>query len=87
MNELIRELFEKHTIPNFGPIDGHPHKNVRGEYQNPAIEDHWQTFQEAAELIMKLCADIALEHTPDTEECNYTWLIHDKIKEHFGVEE
>jgi hypothetical protein len=41
-----------------------------------------------AELIIKKCMDVAKYHTPETEECEYTWLIHDKIKEHFfGVEE
>jgi hypothetical protein len=40
-----------------------------------------------AELIVKKCMDVAKYHTPDTEECEYTWLIHDKIKQHFGVEE
>jgi len=40
-----------------------------------------------AELIVQKCMDIAKYHTPDTEECEYTWLIHDKIKEHFGVKE
>jgi hypothetical protein len=40
-----------------------------------------------AELIVKKCMDVAKYHTPDTEECEYTWLIHDKIKQYFGVEE
>jgi hypothetical protein len=40
-----------------------------------------------AELIVNKCADIAHTHTPQTEECEYQWLIHNKIKEHFGVEE
>jgi hypothetical protein len=40
-----------------------------------------------AELIIKKCMDVAKYHTPDTEECEYTWLIHDKIKQYFGVEE
>jgi hypothetical protein len=40
-----------------------------------------------AELIVKKCMDVAKYHTPDTEECEYTWLVHDKIKKHFGVEE
>jgi len=39
-----------------------------------------------AELIVTKCADVAKRWTPETEECEYTWLIHDKIKEHFGVE-
>jgi hypothetical protein len=40
-----------------------------------------------AELIVKKCMDVAKYHTPDTEECEYTWLIHDKIQKYFGVEE
>jgi hypothetical protein len=40
-----------------------------------------------AELIVKECADVAHTHTPETEECEYQWLIYNKIKEHFGVEE
>ena len=40
-----------------------------------------------AELIVTKCADVAKRWTPETEECEYTWLIHDKIKEHFGVKE
>jgi hypothetical protein len=40
-----------------------------------------------AELIVKKCMDVAKYHTPETEECEYTWLIHDKIKQYFGVEE
>jgi hypothetical protein len=31
--------------------------------------------------------DVAYDHTPPSEECEYQWLIHNKIKEHFGVEE
>ena len=42
-------------------------------------------LEKFAELIVKKCMDVAKYHTPDTEECEYTWLIHDKIKEHFGV--
>ena len=44
-------------------------------------------FQKFAELIVRECMAVAKDHTPETEECEYTWLIHDKIKEHFGVEE
>jgi hypothetical protein len=49
-------------------------------------EFHAQTMAKFAELIVKKCMDIAKYHTPDTEECEYTWLIHDKIQEYFGVE-
>jgi hypothetical protein len=44
-------------------------------------------LEKFAESIVKKCMDVAKYHTPDTEECEYTWLIHDKIKEYFGVEE
>jgi hypothetical protein len=40
-----------------------------------------------AELIVRECMAVAKYHTPDTEECEHTWLIHDKIGKHFGVEE
>jgi len=44
-------------------------------------------MEKFVELIVKKCMDVAKYHTPDTEESEYTWLIHDKIKQHFGVEE
>jgi hypothetical protein len=40
-----------------------------------------------AELIVRECMDVAYDHTPNSEECEYKRLIHNKIKEHFGVEE
>jgi hypothetical protein len=46
-----------------------------------------ERLEKFAELIVKKCADIAHTHTPQTEECEYQWLIHNKIKEHFGVTE
>lgn len=82
MNERIKELFEKHTVPNFGPVDGRPHKNVNGEYHNPVIEDHWQTFQEAAELIVRECAEVGSYG----HGCIDSELIKRGILEHFGVE-
>jgi hypothetical protein len=42
----------------------------------------WQKF---AELIVRECMDVAKYHTPDTEDCDYTWLVHNKIGKHFGV--
>jgi len=48
---------------------------------------HPEFVEKFAELIVKKCMDVAKYHTPDTEECEYTWLIHDKIEEYFGVEE
>ena len=40
-----------------------------------------------AELIVAECADVAWRNTPETEELEYSHLISDKIKQHFGVEE
>lgn len=37
--------------------------------------------------IVRKCMDIAKYHTPDTEECEYTWLIHDKIQKYFGIDQ
>jgi hypothetical protein len=55
------------------------------------LEHPWKfserELEKFAELIVRECADVAHTHTPQTEECEYQWLIHNKIKEHFGVEE
>jgi hypothetical protein len=94
MNERIRELFEKHTVPNFG-ADADTVRNQKGEYRTPMIEDHWQTFQEAAELIVGECVtqlELVRKYRYDRiqpletqqtiiDECQY------QIKQHFGVEE
>lgn len=40
-----------------------------------------------AELIVRECARVARNNTPDTEECEYTHLVSEAIKKHFGVEE
>jgi hypothetical protein len=50
------------------------------------LED-WLNVEKFTELIVRECMDIAYDHTPNTEECEYKRLIHNKIKEHFGVEE
>jgi hypothetical protein len=75
MNERIRELFRKaESTTNEGiGLEGK-------EYTDMLMEKF-------AELIVKECMDVAKYHTPETEECEYTWLIHNKIKEHFGVTE
>ena len=89
MNERIRELFEKHTVPNFSVSDNIVlTMNKRGEYINPVLEDHWQTFQEAAELIVRKCVR-------QVDKSNYNsgdeWdkameCAANNIREHFGVE-
>ena len=51
---------------------------------------HYRDFfdhEKFAELIVRECAEVAQMNTPDTEECEYTHLISEKIKEHFGVKE
>ena len=55
-----------------------------GDYEMTVTGSDLEYF---AELIVRECMDVAKDHTPETEECEYTWLIHDKIKEHFGVAE
>ena len=40
-----------------------------------------------AELIVRECSNVAWQHTPETEELEYSHLIKDKILTHFGVEE
>ena len=71
MNERIEKLIEQCTVQEFSDCTG-----------------GFETFdkEKFAQLIVRECMDVAKDHTPETEECEYTWLIHDKIKEHFGVE-
>ena len=40
-----------------------------------------------AELIVRECSNVAWQHTPETEELEYSHLIKDKILKRFGVEE
>jgi hypothetical protein len=73
VNEQIRLLIEQATTR----IDPTAHDGACWDFDK----------EKFAELIVKKCMDVAKYHTPDTEECEYTWLIHDKIQEYFGVEE
>jgi hypothetical protein len=88
MNKRIKELMiEAGAIKCHGYI---PHPELDGHLiwaADSALDTKKMDAEKFAELIVKKCMDIAKYHTPDTEECEYTWLIHDKIKQHFGVEE
>ena len=87
MNEHIRELFEIHTAPHFaaffakngGNLD--LSKNKFNEYANPVLEDHWQTFQEAVELVANECAKLVADGFPAGGD-----VIASAIKQHFGIE-
>jgi hypothetical protein len=72
MNERIKSLLAK------------AHLDVM---EDLGVIDTNRVAEKFAELIVKECADVAQMNTPDTEECEYTHLISEKIKEHFGVEE
>jgi hypothetical protein len=71
MNERIRELAEQAGIYKLNLSD----------------ETEYWIMEKFAELIVKECMDVAYDNTPNSEECEYKRLIHNKIKEHFGVEE
>jgi hypothetical protein len=55
-----------------------------GYYIDPDFDIEFEKF---AELIVQECGNVAWQHTPETEELEYSHLIKDKILEHFGVEE
>ena len=86
MNERIRKLFEEHTVPNFSVGNNiNLERNSKGEYINATLEDHWQTFQEAAELIVRECQRQVEQYI---YECGEIASIPDTvIIKHFGVEE
>ncbi len=82
MNERIKELLNQATTDAL-----YETKDAIDFLDNPVSKQQRELqLEKFAELIVKKCMDVAKYHTPDTEECEYTWLIHDKIKEHFGVE-
>jgi hypothetical protein len=74
MNERIKELIYKTSA--FGP------GGETMDRYNCSSSD----LEKFAELIVKECAMVAWQHTPDTEELEYSHLIEDKILKHFGVE-
>ena len=82
MNERIRELVRQAVVA-VDIVTGN--EALDDELAKMYIPDCFS--EKFAELIVRECMDVAKYHTPETEECEYTWLIHDKIKEHFGVEE
>lgn len=48
MNDLktIRGYFEEVSCPNFSIGPNNCFRKPNGEYVDPKLEDHWQTFQE-----------------------------------------
>ncbi len=72
MNERIQELAEQ-----AGFVD-------KGSNHTAYVNFDHEKF---AELIVRECAEVAWMNTPETEELDYSHLISDKIKQHFGVEE
>ena len=72
MNERIKQFYEQCNRVVDDPFGG-AHISF----------DH----QKFAELIVKECAEVAWINTPDTEELDYSHLISNKIKQHFGVKE
>ena len=80
MNERIRKLVKQ--------AGGEFWQRLENDAVNPEAYitfDPPESLEKFAELIVQKCADVAKYHTPDTEECEHTWLVHDKIKAYFGV--
>jgi hypothetical protein len=75
MNERIKELW----LDGAQSLWPRPGKCTAGEYD--------YNLEKFAELIIRECANIAWQHTPETEDLEYSHLIKDKILENFGVEE
>jgi hypothetical protein len=79
MNERIKLLAEQAKIEfTHDPTE----KPIR------AFVECWEDeFLKFAELIVRECSNVAWQHTPETEELEYSHLIKDKILERFGVKE
>ena len=81
MNERIKELAKQANIhfSRVGILDGDPNGSARMV--------GYSKMEKFAELIVRECSNVAWQHTPETEELEYSHLIKDKILERFGVEE
>ena len=78
MNERIKQLAEQANELDYETFDEYNHKTVQ----------HYKFNKEKfAELIVRECGNVAWQHTPETEELEYSHLIKDKILERFGVKE
>ena len=53
MIDPIREAFEEVAVPALGPFLGGVVRKASGEYMDPTLEDHWQTFQEGWEAAVE----------------------------------
>jgi hypothetical protein len=60
-------------------------KLLKELYKQAETECGWSE-EKFAELIIRECSNVAWQHTPETEELEYSHLIKDKILERFGVE-
>mgnify|MGYP003351581964 CR=1 FL=1 len=69
MSKIIREAFEKESAPSFGTTSEIIKKNSKGEYKNPTVEDHWQTFQEGWEA--------AINHLKNKKGGGYSDIVSD----------
>jgi hypothetical protein len=76
MNERIKQLMDEVIEFRLDPDSKH--------YEAQVSPEDLEMF---AELIVQECAKVAWQHTPDTEELEYSHLIKDKILANFGVEE
>ena len=84
MNERIRQLADEAEAQYCDLGDASCFKRL-GLVE--AVVFKPEDLEKFAELIVQECAKVAWQHTPDTKELKYGFLIEDKIKEHFGVEE
>ena len=81
MNERIKELAKQAGgNPNYKAFRGH-FLPPPPDYIDPATVD----LKKFAELIVRECAVVA--HNTAEGETTYGWMVGNKIKEHFGVEE
>ena len=76
MNERITDLHNQAIIFS--------HNNGGLRISSHIPNDYMKKF---AELIVRECGNVAWQHTPETEELEYSHLIKDKILERFGVKE
>ena len=54
-------------------------------YDNKEVTD--KELEALVESVIRECMKVAYNNTPETEDLEHGWLVHDEIARHFGIKE
>ena len=95
-NIIVDAIHDSATVIHKGQRMNERIKQITGQVLDELVPETWVALGydkikeiqfRTAELIVRECGNVAWQHTPETEELEYSHLIKDKILERFGVKE